>query len=115
MRPIQVWGGTEERSDAKANGVKSGIGGARGRGRGTGSNLLLLLAYLYNYGVAHCTLVYDIIGLLVDGACLVTLLVAFSSRCCCNLVELPNQRGYALIIREEKTKLEWTQVGPASS
>ncbi|CAN0322537.1 unnamed protein product, partial [Hapterophycus canaliculatus] len=31
-------------------------------------NLLLLLAYLYNYGVAHCTLVYDIIGLLVDGA-----------------------------------------------
>lgn len=38
-----------------------------GRGRGTCSNLLLLLAYLYNFGVAHCTLIYDIVRLLVDG------------------------------------------------
>eukprot|EP00903_Cladosiphon_okamuranus_P014969 g13855.t1 len=51
----EVWGDSSEGSDS-----------ARRRGRGTGSNLVLLLAYLYNYGVAHCTLVYDIIGLLVD-------------------------------------------------
>ncbi|CAM9588117.1 unnamed protein product [Sphacelaria rigidula] len=38
----------------------------RPRRRGTGSNLMLLLAYLYNYGVAHCTLIYDIVRLLVD-------------------------------------------------
>lgn len=40
---------------------------SRPRRRGTGSNLMLLLAYLYNYGVAHCTLIYDIVRLLVDG------------------------------------------------
>lgn len=44
------------------------LGTKRVGGRGTGSNLLLLLAYLYNHGVAHCTLVYDIIGIMVDGA-----------------------------------------------
>lgn len=44
-----------------------GGGGDRGRGRGACSNLLLLLAYLYNFGLAHCTLVYDIVRLLVDG------------------------------------------------
>lgn len=45
----------------------SGARAGRPRRRGTGSNLMLLLAYLYNYGVAHCTLIYDIVRLLVDG------------------------------------------------
>lgn len=53
--------------DAEALAV--GVAPRAGR-RGTGSNLILLLAYLYNYGVAHCTLIYDIIGILVDGALL---------------------------------------------
>lgn len=60
----EVWGSAGDFQ----NGGSGGGGGSRGgKGRGTGSNLLLLLAYLFNYGVAHCTLVYDIIGLLVDG------------------------------------------------
>lgn len=54
-------------SGAKLPAIRHG-NGRRGL-RGTGSNVLLLLAYLYNYGVAHCTLIYDIIGLLVDGEC----------------------------------------------
>ncbi|CBN78669.1 conserved unknown protein [Ectocarpus siliculosus] len=60
----EVWGATGE--GRAGTGCAGGSGSARRGGRGTGSNLLLLLAYLYNYGVAHCTLVYDIIGLLVD-------------------------------------------------
>lgn len=56
--------GTMETATATATVPGGGVGK---RGRGVGSNLLLLLAYLYNYGVAHCTLIYDIIGLLVDG------------------------------------------------
>ncbi|CAN0452634.1 unnamed protein product [Ectocarpus sp. 12 AP-2014] len=60
----EVWGATGE--GRGESGCAGGSGSARRGGRGTGSNLLLLLAYLYNYGVAHCTLVYDIIGLLVD-------------------------------------------------
>ncbi|CAM9595920.1 unnamed protein product, partial [Discosporangium mesarthrocarpum] len=36
------------------------------RSRGAGSNLILLLGYLYNLGVAHCTLVYDLVRLLVE-------------------------------------------------
>lgn len=60
---VQIFGKAREGS---SHGGGSGGGGGRG-GRGTGSNLLLLLAYLYNYGVAHCTLVYDVVGLLVDG------------------------------------------------
>lgn len=65
LRSQQVWGVTGRGNDG---GISGGVVGARRRGRGTGSNLLLLLGYLYNYGVAHCTLVYDMIGLLVDGA-----------------------------------------------
>lgn len=42
-------------------------GETRAGSKGTGSNLLLILAYLYNYGAAHCSLVYDIIHLLVEG------------------------------------------------
>lgn len=70
----EVWGEARGTSGGGGGGGGaaggSGVSGSsdRGRGgRGTGSNLLLLLAYLYNYGVAHCTLVYDIIGLLIDG------------------------------------------------
>ena len=43
-------------------------GATRTGSRGTCLNLALLLAYLYNYGVAHCSLVYDIIRLLVQGS-----------------------------------------------
>ena len=68
----EVWGTARGTSGGGGEGgAASGscVGGVGGRGgRGTGSNLLLLLGYLYNYGVTHCTLVYDIIGLLVDGA-----------------------------------------------
>lgn len=63
----EVWGTSASGVPGGRGSAGSG-GGGRGRGRGTGSNLILLLAHLYNYGVAHCTLVYDIIGLLVDGA-----------------------------------------------
>lgn len=45
-----------------------GGGGSSRRGRGTASNLLLLLAHLYNFGVTYCTLIYDIVRLLVEGA-----------------------------------------------
>lgn len=80
----EIWGAKSCKGGG--GGARGGSGGVRG-GRGTGSNLLLLLAYLYNYGVAHCTLVYDIIGLLVNGAfvfvfppCSMSLCV-FSARC----------------------------------
>lgn len=74
LRSQQVWGATSKGNDGAANGGGGGES-ARRRGRGTGSNLVLLLAYLYNYGVAHCTLVYDIIGRLVDGALLFELVL----------------------------------------
>lgn len=81
LRSEQVWGSTSKGHDGGVNGGGGGRGeSARRRGRGTGSNLLLLLAYLYNYGVAHCTLVYDIIGRLVDGTVSVVLGALL---CCC--------------------------------
>eukprot|EP00752_Nemacystus_decipiens_P010268 g9151.t1 len=61
----EVWGRTAKGKDGGVNGGRGGAS-ARHRGRGTGSNLLLFLAHLYNYGVAHCTLVYDLVGRLVD-------------------------------------------------
>lgn len=50
--------------------MAKGGGGSSRRGRGTASNLLLLLAHLYNFGVTYCTLIYDIVRLLVEGALL---------------------------------------------
>ncbi|CAM9283852.1 unnamed protein product, partial [Choristocarpus tenellus] len=59
-RPSLREGRTENEADGR------GGGGTGTRRRGTGSNLVLLLGYLYNFGVAHCTLVYDVIRLLVE-------------------------------------------------
>lgn len=51
----------------EAGGGGNGGDGRVRRKRGTASNLVLLLAHLYTLGVAHCSLIYDLIRLLLEG------------------------------------------------